>query len=308
MADVPNVGTLIQSGLSLKKSPCAHKKLGENKTMGLLFFNSSLRTRVSAQKAANNLGMDMIVMNVTQDSWQIETEDGAVMDGAAAEHIKEAAAVLGAYCDVLGVRAFPSLKDRERDYQDHVIKAFIRHSGVPVVSLESAILHPLQSLADMMTIQEFKRTEKPKVVMTWAPHVRALPQAVPNSFAQWMNRADADFTIAQPKGLELNEAFSGGAKIMHDQEKALEGADFVYVKNWSSYTDYGKIGTENNWMVDRQKLKNTNGAKVMHCLPVRRNVVIADDVLDSGSSIVIQEAENRVYGAQAVLKAILESL
>ncbi len=306
VADVADVKALIKSGLSLKQNPYAHKSLGQNKTIGLLFFNSSLRTRMSTQKAAANLGMDVMVMNVTQDSWQIEMEDGVVMNGGTAEHIREAAAVLGTYCEILGVRSFPSLKDREKDYQDHIIRAFMQHAGVPIVSLESATLHPLQSLADMITITELKQVARPKVVMTWAPHVRALPQAVPNSFAQWMPHIDADFTIVQPKGFELNEEFSNGAQIMHDQEAAFEGADFIYVKNWSSYQNYGEIGTDQSWVVNQDKLKNTNAAKVMHCLPVRRNVVIADDVLDSDSSLVIQQAGNRVYSAQAVLKAILE--
>lgn len=306
--DVQDVDALVKRALEIKKNPFAYKKLGENKTLGLLFFNSSLRTRMSTQKAAANLGMNVMVMNVTQDSWQIEFEDGVVMDGGTAEHIREAAAVLGEYCDILGVRSFPSLKDRDSDYQELIINAFKKFSGVPVISLESATLHPLQSFADMITIAEFKKVTRPKVVLSWAPHVRSLPQAVPNSFAQWATKIDADFTIVHPEGFELAEEFTKGAKISHDQKSAFEGADFIYVKNWSSYKNYGEIGSDRSWTVDQSKLANTNQAKVMHCLPVRRNVVISDDILDSDSSIVIPEAGNRVYSAQTVLMEILEKL
>ena len=305
--DVTDPMGLVQKALAIKKDPFAMKALGQNKTLGLLFFNSSLRTRMSSQKAAANLGMDVIVMNVTQDSWQIEMEDGVVMNGGTAEHIREAAGVMGQYCDILGVRSFPSLTDREADYTEKIINAFKAHAGCPIVSLESATLHPLQSLADLITIAEFKQVEKPKVVLTWAPHIKALPQAVSNSFAQWLTQTDYDFTVVQPEGFELSEEFTKGANIMHDQTAALEGADFVYVKNWSSYHDYGKVGKMEDWLVDQAKLANTNHAKVMHCLPVRRNVVIADDVLDSKSSIVIPRAGNRVYSAQAVLQEILET-
>lgn len=308
VADVSDLKSLINSALSLKKSPYSHKVLGENKTLGLMFFNSSLRTRMSTQKAAVNLGMNVMVMNVTQDSWQIEIEDGVVMDGGTAEHIREAAAVMGQYCDILGVRSFPGLVNREKDYEETIINAFKQFSGVPVVSLESATLHPLQSLADMVTIAEFKKVERPKVVLSWAPHVKALPQAVSNSFAQWVSHIEADFTIVQPPDFELADEFTKGAKILYDQEEAFEGADFVYVKNWSSYKNYGAIGSARDWTVNQHKLSNTNNAKVMHCLPVRRNVVIADDVLDSESSIVIPQSGNRVYSAQAVLKSILENI
>lgn len=306
--DVKDPSALAQEAISLKKSPFSHKHLGENKTLGLLFFNASLRTRMSTQKAAANLGMEVMVMNVTQDSWQIEIEDGVVMDGAKAEHIREAAAVLGQYCEILGVRSFPTLQDRQADYQEQIIEAFKQHAGVPIVSLESATLHPLQSLADWMTIEELKRNARPRVVLSWAPHVKALPQAVPNSFAQWMTKADVDFTIVHPQGFELAGEFTQGATILHDQREAFEGADFIYVKNWSSYENYGQIGTQRDWLVNQAKLANTNNGKVMHCLPVRRNVVIADDVLDSDASIVVQQAANRVYSAQAVLKGILESI
>ena len=305
--DVADPLGLVEKALAIKKDPFALKALGANKTLGLLFFNSSLRTRMSSQKAAANLGMDVIVMNVTQDSWQIEMEDGVVMDGGTAEHIREAAAVMGQYCDVLGVRSFPSLTDREADYNERIINAFKQYSGTPIVSLESATLHPLQSLADLITIAEYKKVEKPKVVLTWAPHIKALPQAVSNSFAQWIGKTDYDFTVAQPEGFELKEEFTKGATISHNQQEAFQGADFIYVKNWSSYNDYGKVGTAKDWLINQEKLAVTNQAKVMHCLPVRRNVVIADDVLDSQSSIVIPQAGNRVYSAQVVFQTLLET-
>lgn len=308
VSDVTDPLGLVQKALTIKQSPFANKELGTNRTLGLLFFNASLRTRMSTQKAAANLGMNVMVMNVTQDSWQIEMEDGVVMDGGKAEHIREAAAVLGEYCDILGVRSFPSLEDREADYNEVIISAFIKHAGVPIVSLESATRHPLQSLADLVTISEFKQVEKPKVVLSWAPHIKALPQAVSNSFAEWVTKMDVDFTITHPEGFELSEQFTNGAKISHNQQEAFEGADFVYVKNWSAYYDYGRVGTNRSWTIDQAKLANTNNAKVMHCLPVRRNIVIADDVLDSESSIVIPQAGNRVFSAQAVLTSILESL
>jgi N-succinyl-L-ornithine transcarbamylase len=306
--DVANLDELVQLGLDLKANPYAFKSLGVNKTLGLLFFNSSLRTRMSTQKAAQNLGMNVMVMNVGQDSWQLEIEEGVIMNGDKAEHIKEAAAVLGQYCDVLGVRSFPSLQNREDDYQEKILSSFLKYTGSPIVSLESATLHPLQSLADLMTIEEIKTVQNPKVVLSWAPHIKALPQAVANSFSQWMTATDFDFTITHPKGYDLNPKFTKGAKINFDQDEALKNADIVYVKNWSSYQDYGKVGQDSSWLIDQKKLKNTNDAKVMHCLPVRRNVVIADDVLDSPSSIVIQQAGNREFSAQAVLTKILKQI
>ncbi len=304
--DVLELPKLIQDGLKIKRTPFADQQLGTNKMLGLLFFNSSLRTRMSTQKAAKNLGMEVMVMNVGQDSWQIETEEGVIMNGDKAEHIKEAAAVMGQYCDILGVRSFPSLTNREKDYSEHLMHSFVKYAGVPILSLESATLHPLQSLADMMTIEEHK-IKRPRVVLTWAPHVKALPQAVPNSFAEWMVRMDAEFVITHPKGLELNERYTLGAVVEHNQDKALEKADFVYVKNWSSYADYGKIGQGADWTFTEKKLKLTNDAKVMHCLPVRRNVVIADEILDGPNSIVIQQANNRTYAAQVVLKELLKN-
>ena len=311
--DVANVPAIVQEALALKKDPFAHQHLGKNKTIGLIFLNPSLRTRLSTQKAALNLGMTPIVMNIDKEGWALETRDGVIMNGTTVEHIREAAAVMGEYCDVLGIRSFPSLKDKEEDYSEDVFNKFIRFSGKPVVSLESATRHPLQSLADLITIEEYKKTAKPKVVLTWAPHVKPLPQAVPNSFSEWMCKAQQegmlDFVITHPEGYELAEQFTAGAKITHDQDEALDGADFIYVKNWSSYKDYGKILTAGDgWMMNQEKLKLTNQGKVMHCLPVRRDLELGSDILDSEDSLVIKEAANRVWAAQAVLKGILEGL
>ncbi|MFM6947912.1 MAG: acetylornithine carbamoyltransferase [Aquirufa sp.] len=306
--DAYNLENLVKEALLMKKSPNSDRTLGKHKTMGLLFFNSSLRTRLSTQKAAQNLGMDVMVMNVGADSWQLEMNEGVIMNGDKAEHISEAAAVIGQYCDIVGVRSFPGLLNREEDYSEKVLNQFIKYTGKPIVSLESATRHPLQSLTDLITIQEYKKVDRPKVVLTWAPHVKALPQCVPNSFAEWMNYADVDFTIAHPKGYELAPEFSGNAKICYDPKEAFEGADFIYAKNWSSYEDYGKIlNSDPAWMVSMEKMKLTNDAKFMHCLPVRRNVVVEDAVLDSEHSIVIQQAGNRVWAAQTVIKEILLS-
>lgn len=306
--DVPSVPRLVGAALEYKADPHKDQILGQHKTLGMLFLNPSMRTRISTQVAARNLGMDVIVFNIDKEGWQLEFADGAIMNGSTAEHVKEAAAVMGQYFDILAIRTFPTLKNREEDYSENYIQQFVKYAGIPVVSLESATLHPLQSLADVVTIKElWKEKRKPKVVMSWAPHVRALPQAVPNSFAHWMNAwGEVDFVIAQPEGYELNEKYTRGAQIEYDQDKALEGADFVYVKNWSSYSDYGKIiCADASWMITADKLRNTQDAKVMHCLPVRRNVVIADEVLDSERSIVIREAGNRVWAAQAVLAELL---
>ncbi len=300
---------LVQEALLLKKQPFAENHLGKNKTLGLLFFNASLRTRLSTQKAAQNLGMQVMVMNVSQDGWALEMEEGVIMNGDKAEHVKEAAAVIGQYCDIVGVRSFPGLVDREKDYREEVIQKFVQYAGVPILSLESATRHPLQSLADLATIEEYKTKDKPKVVLTWAPHPRALPQAVPNSFAEWMNRADVDFVIAHPEGYQLAEEFVGHACVTHNQREAFEGADFIYAKNWSSYQQYGQILSQDTaWTVDAEKMALTNKAKFMHCLPVRRNMIVTDEVLDSPNSIVIQEAGNRVCAAQAVLKHMLLSM
>jgi N-succinyl-L-ornithine transcarbamylase len=263
---------------------------------------------LSTQKAAHNLGLRVMDMNVGSDSWTLEIRDDVVMDGGATEHIKEAAAVIGQYCDIIGIRSFPSLNDKETDYKEEVIQKFIKYSGVPVVSLESATLHPLQSLADLMTIEELKTKKRPKVVLTWAAHPKALPQAVPNSFAEWMNKSDVEFVITHPEGYELDEKFTKGATISYNQDEALAGADFVYAKNWSSYHNYGNIVCKDkSWMISEEKMALTNNAKFMHCLPIRRNVIASDAVLDGPNSVVIQEAGNRVWAAQAVLKTILET-
>lgn len=312
--DVNDISQLVKEALSLKHNPYSQEHLGKHKTLGLVFLNPSLRTRLSTQKAAINLGMSVMVMNMDKEGWALETADGIVMNGSTVEHIREAAAVMGQYCDILGLRSFPKLKDRDEDYQEDFFNKFISYCGVPVVSLESATRHPLQSLADLVTIQEtWKGEGKPKVVLAWAPHVKALPQAVPNSFSEWMCRAQAeglvDFTIAQPAGFELSEDFTPGAMISHDLGAALEGADYIYVKNWSSFTDYGQIPAfPEGWMLTNEHLKETNEAKVMHCLPVRRDLELSSEILDGPNSLVIHEAGNRLWAAQAVLKALLENL
>jgi len=308
--DVSDISALVTEALVLKRNPFAYKELGRNKTLGLIFLNPSLRTRLSTQKAATNLGMDVMVMNIDKEGWALETQDGVIMNGTTVEHIREAAGVMGRYFDVLGIRSFPSLKDRDEDYSEDILQKFIHYSGIPVVSLESGTLHPLQSFADLITITEqFNLTERrPKVVLTWAPHVKALPQAVPNSFAEWMTQAPVDFVITHPEGYELNETFTRGATITYNQEEALQGADFLYVKNWSSYHDYGKIlSTDESWLLTQDRLGITNNAKVMHCLPVRRGLELGHDVLDGPNSLVLEEANNRIYAAQAVLKRMLET-
>ena len=307
--DVPNIQDLIQKSLAFKANPLLSSSLGAGKRMGLLFLNPSMRTRLSTQIAAENLGMKAVVFNIGQDGWALEFEDGAIMNGNTVEHVKEAAPILGQYFDVLGLRTFPLLQNKEEDYSETYIHQFVKYAGIPIVSLESATLHPLQSLADIITIQEtFKEKRKPKIVLSWAPHVKALPQCVANSFAQWVNTwGNADFVITHPKNYELDEHFTKGASILHNQKEALEGADYVYVKNWSTFSDYGKVMcTDTGWMLTNQKLLFTNKARVMHCLPVRRNVELSDEVLDSPSSLVTQQAGNRVWAAQAVLSEILQ--
>jgi N-succinyl-L-ornithine transcarbamylase len=311
--DISNLKESVNQALMLKADPFGHQNLGKNKTLGLVFLNPSLRTRLSTQKAALNLGMNVMVMNLDKEGWALETEDGVVMNGTTVEHIREAAAVMGEYCDILGFRSFPKLQNRDEDYSEGLFNKFVKFSGVPVISLESATLHPLQSFADLITIEENKKIVKPKVVLTWAPHVKALPQAVPNSFSEWMCRAQAegmvDFVITHPQGLELAEKFTPGAKIEYNQDLALQGADFVYAKNWSSYTDYGKtVSGAESWMMTHKKLEQTHEAKVMHCLPVRRDFELSAEVLDGPHSIVIKEAANRVWSAQMVLKNMLEGL
>ncbi len=306
--DVADIPGLVKDALELKKNPYAFKKLGENKTIGLIFLNPSLRTRISTQKAAKNLGMDTIVMNMDKEGWALETQDGVIMNHNTVEHIREAAAVMGQYCDIIGVRSFPRLVDKHEDYSEDFFNKFIKYAGVPIVSLESATLHPLQSLADLITIEETKTKARPKVVLTWAPHIKALPQAVANSFSEWMCKADVEFVITHPEGYDLAKEFTNGARIEYNQDKALEGADYIYVKNWSSYEDYGKVHSmDSHWMMTNEKLKLTNNAKVMHCLPVRRGIELADEILDGPNSLVIQEASNRVWSAQAVLKKMLEA-
>ncbi len=307
--DVSSVSELIEEGLAQKANPFINKHLGLNKTIGLLFFNSSLRTRISTQKAALNLGMNVIVMNVGSDSWQLEFEDGVIMDQGKAEHIKEAAAVLGQYCDIIAVRAFAELKDREEDYKETVLESFRKYAGVPIINLESATRHPCQSLADLITIEELKTKEKPKIVLTWAPHFKALPQAVGNSFAEWVLKTDYDFVIANPEGYDLSPDIRKNAKVLHNQDEAFIGADFIYAKNWSSYEQYGQVLSQDPlWKITPEKMALTNNAKFMHCLPVRRGLKVADEVLDSDYSAVIHQAGNRVWSVQAVIKQILQSL
>ncbi|MEZ4828301.1 MAG: N-acetylornithine carbamoyltransferase [Bacteroidia bacterium] len=304
--DHPNPYQLVESALAIKKNPLAKKSLGYGKTLGLIFFNPSLRTRLSTQRAAQNLGLDVIVMNIGEEGWKLEFQDGAVMNSDKAEHIKDAVAVMGQYCEIIGVRTFAGLQVRETDYREEVLEAFKKYAGRPVVSLESATRHPLQSLADWITIEEHKQTPRPKVVLTWAPHPRALPQAVGNSFVEWMAHAPVDLVVTHPEGYELAETFIGNVKVEYDQQKAFEGADFIYAKNWSSYREYGKIlNHDPAWTVNEAKMKLTHNAYFMHCLPVRRNVIVDDAVIDSPRSLVIPQAGNRVFSAQAVLTDLL---
>ena len=311
VADIGPLGKAVSEALEIKRDRFAFTDLGKNKTLLMLFFNSSLRTRLSTQKAAMNLGMNVMVLDVNQGAWKLETERGVIMDGDKAEHLLEAIPVMASYCDIIGVRSFAGLKDRNEDYEERVLQQFIDLSGRPVFSMEAATRHPLQSFADLITIEEHKRTPRPKVVMTWAPHPRALPQAVPNSFAEWMNATDYDFVIANPEGYDLAPEFVGRAIVEHDQRRALEGADFVYAKNWSAYEapNYGKVlSQDRDWTVDAEKMALTNDAAFMHCLPVRRNMIVTDDVIESPRSLVIPEAANREISAQTVLKRLLEDL
>ena len=314
--DVVNINALVAKALAYKQQPFLDKTLGANKRIGLLFLNPSLRTRLSTQVAAQNLGMEPIVFNVDKEGWALEFAEGAIMNGTTVEHIKDAAPVLGNYFDILCIRTFPSLQDKEADYSENILQQFIRYAGIPIVSLESATLHPLQSLTDIITIKEqmeksgtFKN-KKPKIVLTWAPHIKPIPQCVSNSFSEWVNAwGEADFVIAHPSGYELSTEYTQGASITNDQDAALKGADFVYVKNWSSFNEYGKVlCTDAAWMLTPEKLAASNNAKVMHCLPVRRNVELSDAVLDGDNSLVTKEASNRVWAAQAVLAEILGSI
>lgn len=309
--DVDNINALIDKAAAYKANPFSDRSLGADKRIGLLFLNPSLRTRLSTQVAAGNLGFEAIVFNVDKEGWALEFEEGAIMNGNTVEHVKDAAPVIGQYFDLLCIRTFPSLKNKEDDYAELVIQSFLRYAGVPVVSLESATLHPLQSLTDVFTIREtFTEKRKPKVVLSWGPHVKPLPQCVANSFAQWINAwGEAEFIITHPEGYILSEEFTNGAQVTYDQNAALQAADYVYVKNWSAYHDYGKMfNNDPAWMLTKEKIRFTNNAKVMHCLPVRRNVELSDEILDSGNSIVTQQAGNRVWAAQAVLAEILKSM
>ncbi|MBQ2566340.1 MAG: N-acetylornithine carbamoyltransferase [Bacteroidales bacterium] len=307
--DIGPLEAALAEAADVKRNPFAWKSLGKNKTIILIFFNSSLRTRLSSQKAALNLGMDPIVLNVNGDSWKLETEMGVVMDGDKPEHLREAIPVIGSYCDIIGVRSFAGLKNRDFDYNETIINQFIEYSGKPVISLESGTVHPCQAFADLITIREHSTKKRPKVVMTWAPHPRALPHAVPNSFAEWMNAADVDLVITHPRGYELAPEFVGEAEVEYDQMKAFEGADFIYAKNWSSYTSYGQIlSDDRSWTVSSRQMAVTDNAFFMHCLPVRRNMIVTDEVIDSPRSLVIPEAANRVVSAQVVMKRMLEEL
>lgn len=309
--DLGDLKVALQEAFEIKKDRFKYVELGKNKTLLMIFFNSSLRTRLSTQKAAMNLGINVMVLDINQGAWKLETERGVIMDGDKSEHILEAIPVMGSYCDIIGVRSFARFENKEDDYNELIINQFIKYSGRPVFSMEAATRHPLQSFADLITIEEYKKTERPKVVLTWAPHPRALPQAVPNSFAEWMNATDYDFVITHPKGYELAPQFVGDARVEYDQMKALEGADFVYAKNWSAYSDenYGRVlNKDRSWTIDADHMAVTNNAYFMHCLPVRRNMIVTDDVIESPQSIVIPEAANREISAQVVLKRILEGL
>ena len=307
--DLDSLQKTVAEAIDLKKNELQFKTLGEGKTICLLFFNNSLRTRLSTQKAAQNLGLNTVVMNFGSEGWQLEFEVGVVMDEDKSEHVKEAAEVVAQYCDIVAIRAFASLTDKEKDKAEIVINSFKKYAGIPVVNMESAIGHPLQALADAITMEEYKVAHKPKVVLSWAPHPKALPQAVANSFVEMMQLQDADFVITHPEGYELDIEITKNSEIEYNQENAFKNADFVYVKNWSSFKDYGKVvSKDENWMVTADKMKLTNNAKFMHCLPVRRNVIVADEVIDSENSVVIEQANNRTYSAQIVLKKILENL
>lgn len=309
--DIGDLKEALVKARYVKENPFADQELGRNKTLLMIFFNSSLRTRLSTQKAALNLGMNVIVLDINNGAWKLEIERGVVMDGDKPEHILEAIPVIGSYCDIIGVRSFARFESKESDYNEVILNQFIKYSGKPVFSMEAATRHPLQSFADLITIEEYKKTERPKVVLTWAPHPKALPQAVPNSFAEWMNATDYDFVITHPEGYELSPEFTGNAKIIYDQKEAFRGADFIYAKNWSAFQDpnYGQVLSKDmSWMVDEEKMALTNNGYFMHCLPVRRNMIVSDAVIESPNSIVIPEAANRVVSAQTVLKEILINL
>lgn len=306
--DITNLQTAVKEVIKIKKEAFAFENLGQNKTLGMLFFNPSLRTRLSTQKAAQNLGLKTMVMNFSNEAWALEFEDGTKMNGFRSEHIKEAAAVVSQYCDLVAIRAFASLSNKEKDEEEQVLNNFACYASVPVINMESATAHPLQALADAVTIREQSLKKRPKIVLTWVPHPKALPHAVGNSFTKMVQKLDADFVIAQPKGYELNPNITKNTTLIYNQEEALRRADFVYAKNWCSYADYGKVlRTDEEWMLTTEKMRSTNDAKFMHCLPIRRNVVVSDDVLDHSNSLVIEQANNRTYAAQWVLKQLLEN-
>ncbi|MCH1433188.1 MAG: N-acetylornithine carbamoyltransferase [Flavobacteriaceae bacterium] len=308
LEDIPNLQQAVNQVIALKKEPYSNEHLGRQKTLGMLFFNPSLRTRLSTQKAAQHLGLKTMVMNFSNEAWALEFEDGTKMSGLRSEHIKEAAAVVSQYCDIVAIRAFASLSDKNKDEEEQVLNNFARYASIPVINMESATAHPLQALADAVTINEQGLTKRPKIVLTWAPHPKALPHAVGNSFSRMVQQLDADFVIAQPEGYELNPEITKNTPLIYDQEEALKDADFVYAKNWCSYSDYGNIlRTDEQWMLTAKKMKLTHNAKFMHCLPIRRNVVVSDDVLDHPISLVIEQANNRTYAAQWVLKQLLEN-
>ncbi|MBQ5582556.1 MAG: N-acetylornithine carbamoyltransferase [Bacteroidales bacterium] len=311
ITQLPDLKAALEEAKYVKQNPFADQELGKNKTLLMVFFNNSLRTRLSTQKAALNLGMNVIVLDVNQGAWKLETERGVIMDGDKSEHLLEAIPVMGSYCDVIGVRSFAQFASKEDDYNEVIINQFIKYSGKPVFSMEAATRHPLQTFADLITIEEYKTKEKPKVVLTWAPHPKALPQAVPNSFAEGLLMTDYEFVIANPEGYDLAPEFTKGATITHNQDEALRGADFVYAKNWSAYEgdNYGKVlNQDRNWTITSEKMALTDNAFFMHCLPVRRNMIVSDDVIESPQSLVIPEAANRVVSAQTILKEILKSL
>ena len=304
--DVNDLDAMINQALSYKAQPRSQSHLGSGKTLGLVFMNPSLRTRLSTQRAAYNLGMDVMVININQDSWNLEFQDGAIMDGQTVEHVKDAANVMSQYCDIIGIRTFAGLQDRQLDYQEQTLNSFVKYTSVPVISMESATLHPLQSLADLVTIREYQSVPKPKIVLSWAPHPKPLPQAVANSFLQWADQLEGQLTVTHPPGYELNPEYTEGCRIIHDQAEAFAEADFIYAKNWSSYESYGKVlSTDKSWTIDDSKMALTNNARFMHCLPIRRNMIATDSVIDQ--SLVVEQAHNRIFAAQAVLTEILEN-
>ncbi|MAU89393.1 MAG: acetylornithine carbamoyltransferase [Flavobacteriaceae bacterium] len=307
--DLPNFKKCVENALIYKIDPFIHNGIGKNKTIGLLFFNPSLRTRLSTQLAAQNLGLNIMVMNLSTETWALEFEDGTKMSGIRSEHVKEAAAVISQYCDIIGIRAFANLTDKNKDEAEIVLNSFSKYAKKPILNMESSTSHPLQAIADAITIKENMPKHKPKVVLTWAPHPKALPHAVGNSFTRMINHIDADYYIAQPEGYELDSRITKNAKITYNQSEALENADFVYAKNWASYSNYGQIlKTDNEWMLTKEKMKITNNAKFMHCLPVRRNIIVSDEVLDNKNSLVIQQANNRTFAAQSVIKLLIDGI